>query len=182
MGEALHTQKGEQPLTPWPAPTSPHLPPAPCPPPPAGLTAEITGEEKDEDEDEEEGHICLQDSCPHGKKQEIVKPPVGAQLQADFPGRLRVPICLPNSSAEKCRVQKDLPLVRTISYSSCSPSPCGDSMGLRVALGREGIHRTAKRSKPQGAAAAPLTPHLLRAMYHHLSRTERKLRPLEQLR
>lgn len=37
----------------------------------------------------------------------------------------RVPACSPNSSAEKCCVQKDLPLVRTISYSSCSPSPCG---------------------------------------------------------
>lgn len=45
-------------------------------------------------------------------------------------------ICSPNSSAEKCRVQKDLPLVRTISYSNCSPSPYGEWGGLRGALGR----------------------------------------------
>lgn len=48
-----------------------------------------------------------------------------------FPLRCWVPTCSPNSSAEKCRVQKDLPLVRTISYSSCSPSPCGECSGLR---------------------------------------------------
>lgn len=44
-------------------------------------------------------------------------------------------ICSPNSSAEKCRVQKDLPLVRTISYSNCSPSPCGEWGSLRGGSG-----------------------------------------------
>lgn len=33
-----------------------------------------------------------------------------------------------------------------------------------------------------GRHSPVLTPHLLRAMYHHLSRTERKLRPPTQLR
>lgn len=49
-----------------------------------------------------------------------------------------VPLCSPNSSAEKCRVQKDLPLVRTISYSSCSPSPCGECVSLSQGVGGGG--------------------------------------------
>lgn len=60
---------------------------------------------------------------------------LGVPQQAPSSG-LSVPICSPNSSAEKCLVQKDLPLVRTISYSNCSPSPCGECGSLRGALGR----------------------------------------------
>lgn len=42
---------------------------------------------------------------------------------------------LPNSSAEKCCVQKDWPLVSFISYSSCRPSPweCGENTSIRQA-------------------------------------------------
>lgn len=41
---------------------------------------------------------------------------------------------LPNSSAEKCCVQKDWPLVSFISYSSCRPSPWerGENASIRV--------------------------------------------------
>lgn len=72
-------------------------------------------------------------------------------------------------------------MVRTISYSSCNPSPYREYGGLRGALGKLGVGRKAKRRWPRWPPQH-LTPHLLSAIYHHLSRTERKLRPLEQLR
>lgn len=53
--------------------------------------------------------------------------------------------------------------------------------GVGGGLGGQGVSRKARRRRPRWLAQ-PLTPHLLSAMYHHLSRTERKLRPLEQLR
>lgn len=71
-----------------------------------------------------------------------------------------VPLCSPNSSAEKCRVQKDLPLVRTISYSSCSPSPCGECVGLSQGVGGRGAgqaggRQEGRKEKAQVTGPAP---------------------------
>ncbi|CAN8175470.1 unnamed protein product [Coccothraustes coccothraustes] len=56
----------------------------------------------------------------------------------------------PDSSAERCRVRKESPLVSTISYPSSSPSPWGEDGGTRPTF--------AESYAPPAAAAAQHSP------------------------
>lgn len=89
----------------------------------------------------------------------------------------------PNSSAEKCRVQNDFPLVSTISYSSSSPSPCvegaevsdwGDDgrvggrggLGTHPALAERHVPPALAHGAEAAAAGTAQVPHGI--LHHHL--------------